>query len=623
MKRRNWLRGFLIVLAVVLAILGALAGAAYYALSRFDVRAEIARTVSQATGRTLAIDGKVGVTLYPVLGLRAERARFANVPGGRAPALATFDAVSIGVEPWPLIRRRVLVVRELALDGPRIALELDSAGAPNWVMTPQRQAAVSAPAEMQPQDVTLRAVHIRHGALTYYDARTRQGWSVSDVDLDTALQGLDAPMEIKGKLAYADQPVDIDAVIGAPRAVMAGRTTAIRGHVSSPLVASTFDGQLDPALGVFAGQVQAQGASLRRLLAWLVAPIQPGYGLEAFNVNGRLTTGARELKFENASLTFDAVRSRGDFTLSELRGKPYVSGRLEVFDLDVNPYLAAAQQPAAPAPQVAQAAAEPRRGLDVETAPSEQPFDFSGLKAVNADLELTTHTLRVQQLKLDRTQLSLVVNDGYLAATLNEVALYGGTGRGRLELDAREPALRIVEELVADGLDSNAFLTDAINLPMIAGRAEVNMRFAAQGRTQAELIRTLDGRLSFELVSGELRGVDLGGVATTISRALNNRLVAPTARTPLQGMSATFAVADGVMASDSLSFNTPDLRLRGLGVLDLSARALDIRLAPQGTLLAIPFRVFGPWDRIGYAADIGGGARRALETRIAAVRQNR
>jgi AsmA protein len=108
-------------------------------------------------------------------------------------------------------------------------------------------------------------------------------------------------------------------------------------------------------------------------------------------------------------------------------------------------------------------------------------------------------------------------------------------------------------------------------------------------------------------------------VATTIRRALNNDLISPNARTPLTGMSAAFTMADGVMATESISFNTPDLRLRGLGVIDLAGRSLDLRLAPQGAILAIPFRAHGPWDRLQYAASLAERDRTALLARVRAV----
>ncbi|MGE3143181.1 MAG: AsmA family protein [Hyphomonadaceae bacterium] len=624
------LRWGLILLGGLVALTLAGAGLIFFLLSRLDIRHEIERAVAHATGRQLVIAGDVGVSFYPVLGLRAEEASLANAPGGRAPALASIGAFKIGVRIAPLFRREVVVSR-LVLDHPRIALEVDAQGRPNWVRSPALEAltgpaheAAASAQPLQSEAFTLERVEIRHGEVSYLDARRNTAWIVSDVNLNTALTSLEAPMNVRGDLVYAGQKVSIEAAANTPGAIIAGRPMALTAHIDAPLVKGAFQGEVAAPTGVFEGTVALDGPSFRRLVAWLVAPIQAGYGLEAFTVCGRLETAPRQVSFSNASLTLDALRGRGDFVLQQEAGRPYVSGRLEVFDLDINPYLAAAAAaPGASDAAIAEAGAAPRRSIDVREAPTEAPLDFSGLKAINADLELTAGSLKMQRMHFDRTQLSLVVHDGYLAATLHQIGLYGGTGAGRVEIDARTPDTHFRQELRADGVDARAMLGDAVGFSNLEGRTEINYALETHGRTQADLIRALDGRISFEVVGGTLHGVDLGGVATTIRRALNNELIAPEARTRLNGMSATFRIADGVMASDSLSFNTPELRLRGMGLIDLPARTLDMRVAAVGALLAIPFRVRGPWTGLLYASDLSGRGRDELAPRIRAVQQAR
>ena len=263
----------------------------------------------------------------------------------------------------------------------------------------------------------------------------------------------------------------------------------------------------------------------------------------------------------------------------------------------------------------------PPRALDVQQAPSEQPIEFTGLQAFNADLELVTSAVLVQHMRVDASRLNLVINDGYLAATLHNLSLYGGSGRGRFEIDARGPAARIVQDLAFDNLDARRFLSDAINFPNVEGRAEVSLNLRAEGRTQAELLASADGRTHVEIVSGVLHGVDLGGVSRTIRNALRGELIAPEARTPFQGFSGTFAIADGRLASDDLSFNTPDLRIPGIGVIDVPQRRLDLRLAPRSPRggIVFPFAMRGPWSQLSYNADLSDRAQREILARVREV----
>ena len=618
------------------ALLGA--GLLAYLVSRIDVRAEVERAVEGATGRDLTISGPVGVSYWPVFGLHAADATLANVLGGRAPAFISADDIHIGVELRPLLDRQV-VVRQFVMQRPRISLEVDAQGRPNWILAPRPRPGTPAQPPARPGEpavdvarTTLREVRIEGGDIDFFDARRNSGWNVGEVNLSTAITSLNEPMHADGRLRYNNRIVSIDMEVQRPGAAMRGQPTGLKLDLGSELVTARFDGQTTAASGELAGALNASGPSLRQLAAWTGAPLRPGAGMENFSISGRLALGGGRYDFSNASFEVDLLRGRGDFVLSRLRGKPYLSGRLELFDFDLNPYLTgqapsapAATEPAAtdatPAPAGQVAAVEAPRALDVQAAPSATPLNFSGLHTFNADLELITHAVVVQHMHVDAGRLNLVLNDGYLAATLHNLTLYGGSGRGRFEIDARQPSIRMVQDLAFEGIDANAFLTDAVNFSNIEGRGEISLNLRTEGRTQQELTSGADGRIHVEVVSGALRGVDLGGLSRTIRNALRGELIAPQARTPFQGMSATFALSNGVLATHNLSFNTPDLRIPGIGVIDLPARRLDLRLAPRSPRggIVVPFSIRGPFGQFAYAGDLNDRALRDIQARVRAV----
>ena len=626
---------------VAAALIGA--GLLAYLVSRLDVRGEVERSVESVTGRQLTIAGDVGVSYWPALGLRAENITLANVEGGRAAAFIAADEINIGVEIRPLFDRQV-VVRQLVLQRPQIALEVDAQGKPNWVLTrPTRPGPAPTKPQEQAIDVartSLREVNISDGEVSFFDARRGAGWVVGDLELRTALEGMDQPMQVRASLRYADQPVRLDVEIGRPGAALRGELTPLKVDVESELLTSEFQGQTLASSGEIAGASTARGPSLRRLAAWMGSPIQGAVGLEQFAVSGHVQVSGGAYSFSNAGFAVDLISGRGDFVLSEHAGRPYLSGRLEVFDFDLNPYLTGRPPPqptesdvaaaaASPQPQAAMASTAeiaaveaPPRALDVRTAPSVRTVSFAGLKAFDADIELVTAAVLIQRMRVDRSRLNLVLNNGYLAATLHNMTLYGGSGSGRFEIDAREPNTRIVQDLAFSNLDARRFLTDAINFNNIEGRADLALNVRTQGRTQSELINALDGSTHLEVVSGTLHGVDLGGVATTIRNALRGELIAPEATTAFQGLSATFLISDGVLASDDISFNTQDLRIPGVGLIDLPQRRLDLRLAPRSPRggIVFPFAIRGPWTQVGYNADISDRALREISGRVRTVK---
>lgn len=641
----NWKRLALLVTGSLVTVVLLAAGLLTFLVLRLDVRGEIERNVENATGRDLTINGDVGVSYWPVLGLRAQDVTLANVAGGRAQALVAADEIDIGVELRPLLDRQVNV-RRLVFQRPRVALEVDASGQPNWLLRPPPATGPAPPTTGPAPDngvdvarTTLREIRINEGEISFFDARQGTGWAVGEVDITTALTGLDTPMRAQGSFVYNERKIELDGSVARPGAAARGELTQLVFDLESDLLTAEFRGQTVATSGELSGTVRASGQSLRQLASWTGTPLQNAVGLEQFAVTGRLTIGGGAYTFSNAGFAIDQVRGRGDFVLSELREMPYLSGRIELFDFDLNPYISGQAPPPATEGQAEVSAAMPDAGqapqataeiatveaapraIDVREAPSETPIDFSGLKAFNADLELITHAVLVQHMRVDASRLNLVLNDGYMAATVHNVSLYGGSGRGRFEIDARQPATRMAQDLAFSNLEARTFLTDAINYAGIEGRAEVSLNVRVQGRTQSEMIDSADGYAHIEVVSGILHGVDMGGVATTIRNALRGELIAPEAQTPFQGLSATFAIADGVLASDSLSMNTADLRIPGLAIIDLPNRRLDARLAPRSPRggVVVPFAARGPFGQFTYAHDIGRQVLTEMTPRVASV----
>lgn len=642
--KNAWVRWTVLILGglVAAALLGA--GLLAYLVSRLDVKGEIERVVENATGRQLTINGSVGVSFWPVLGLQADDASLSNVQGGRAPALAAMERINVGVEIRPLFNRDV-IVRQLVLQKPRIALEIDAQGRPNWILrpapapAPQRPTSSHAPAApTRASQFTLRDVRINDGEISFYDARRGSTWLVGEVNLKSALTSLTEPVNIEGDVKFNDHKVDLHVQVAQPGAIFAGRPVAITADVSSDLLNATFNGNTTASAGEIDGNVQASGPSLRQFSAWVGAPIQGGVGFEHFAVTGHVGVSAGAFDFSNAGFALDLIRGRGDFVLSQRHGKPYLSGRLELFDFDLNPYLSGqAPPPAATATVTAPTTAPttqaptasiaavraPARALDVQAAPSGRPIDFSGLRSINADLELVTAAVLIQHMRIDNARLNLVVNDGYLAATMQNISLYGGSGRGRFEVDARDPVAHMVQDMTFSGIDTRRFLTDAVNFNNIEGRGEITLNLRQEGRTQSELIASADGAMHVEVVSGVLHGLDLGGVSRTIRNALRGELIAPEAQTPLTGLSASFDIADGVLASDNISINTRELRAPGVGAIDLVQHRLDLRLAPRaqrGGLIVFPFVVRGPFAHLTYDSDIRDRAKTEIDARVRAVK---
>jgi AsmA protein len=626
--KRTWV----IVVGALVALAGAAVALGFFAISHFDVKKLIEKTAYEQTGRALTIKGVVRPVLFPTLGVHAGVVALANAPGGDAPSLLTADEVQIGIAVDALMRRE-LNVTELVFVKPRLALELDAAGKPNWLLAPvaPRKPSASGGPISDLKEVRLKGARVESGMVSYFNARTSKRMGVQDINAILSLPSLDGPLGVDGAASFNGQKLDLAAKLAKPRTALAGGTSPLAFSFKSAPVNAAFDGELNARTGGLVGLLEVGGPSLRTFAAWLGASLGEGPTLQDFHVAGRFTLGPKSADFANASLKLDAIRGRGDFLIETARAKPAISGRLELTELDLNPYLGG------PAPAASSANATPVariESVDVAktTGWSRSAIDLSGLKAVDANLDLTTGPLTTQKLKLDGAKLDVVVHDGYLAATLREVALYGGAGTGRMEIDARAPDLIVRHELDVSGLDAAAFLAAAAGFDRLEGKSALKLNLVSRGRDQQSLVSGTDGAISLAIEDGALRGINLRGVSRTIRTAMSGDMVGPKARTPFKTFTANFIVSDGVGATDDLRIRAAGAEITAAGVIDLGGRSMDVRIRPKsasvlseigiapGAGIAAPFRISGPWRKLEYKLDLLGGARDTIAQQVKIVR---
>ena len=132
-----------------LVVLVVAAGAVFVAT--FDANSykpRIIAAVEQATGRTLALNGPIGLKLSLQPTIEARDVAFANPPGFSRPQMVTLERLDLQVALLSLFSKRVEVDRRV-LVRPDIRLEIDAQGHPNWQM--QAEAAIApVPAGQQP-----------------------------------------------------------------------------------------------------------------------------------------------------------------------------------------------------------------------------------------------------------------------------------------------------------------------------------------------------------------------------------------------------------------------------------------------------------------------------------------
>jgi AsmA protein len=220
-------RKLILTLLVGLTALLLLTGGGLFWVSRYmgtpEFRAEFARLLQETTGQEVRLEGELGVSVFPWLGLYARGITLGNAPGFGPEPMLTASSLSAHIKVLPLLSRR-LSLDMVEFTDAIVSLRIDAAGAGNWEALVKRvhegENALGAQGTHF-RKVVIRGVRIVAGKATLVDDKRNQSYELSDLTLSTgrieggkplafALNGsfhwprpgLDSRLDVTGKLHW-------------------------------------------------------------------------------------------------------------------------------------------------------------------------------------------------------------------------------------------------------------------------------------------------------------------------------------------------------------------------------------------------------------------------------------
>lgn len=562
------------------------------------------------TGRRLSIGGGLRLSFYPVLGLKAHDVALANVPGGKADALAKIDALNVGVRVWPLLSGKV-EVSTLVLEKPQIHLEVDRNGGTNWIFKSPKEKNVAEEKDASDKSgARLDGISITDGAISYFNARTGKTRELSDIDATIDVTDLKSPVSLHAEFTLNNERLTLDGTVQSPEALRADSGSAVKLSIGGDALTAAFDGTLT-AKGDAEGALNLKTQSLKRVMAMTGSKSSAGgFGTLALSATLKARESLVELNGLKASL--DGTSARGNLAIDTAGKIPSLKGTLAMGDLDLNRFTGGGKRDAAK-PEAA-----PR-----SAGWSTKPIDLSALELINADLTLDVARLEVQSLKVGKSRVHATINNGVLVADLDPITLYGGSGKARLSASAGG---KFANNLSFNNLQVKPFLTDALGVSRIEGIGTVTLDVTSVGKSPQAIMRALGGKGTITFRNGRIHGVDLGGVAKSIRTVLNPGTTSEDATTDFTEMGGTFTIANGVLTNKDFHLASPFLRLSGAGTIDIGQRTINYVVSPKAVVsatgqgasddargLGIPFHITGSWDKLHYSPDLAGFASGLLQ----------
>jgi AsmA protein len=512
----------------------------------------------------------------------------------------------------PLLSRR-LEITEVLLQNPVIHLEVSKGGKSNWQLGAENQAKAGE-ANRRIASVGVGRLSIEGGQVTYDDAASGTSHAIKDVSFTLAMPlttatNVRVPLVFNGGLTYNNQPLRLNGRIENFDAFMRAQSVQARIGVASNLINAEFSGSIG-SNGSIAGPLKLGAHSIRSLAAWLGHPLPPGNGFGLMALEGQFTAADGVYSLRQTQLRFDSMSINANLSFDTKPAVMAIKGNVTLDRLDLHPYLA----PGAESDTVAASKAR--------AASPDAPLSLGGLKAVDAEVTLVVGQMLLPGFSLDHGVVEAGLKGGVLRAELRNLSLYGGNGRGSLMVDASGDTPSIRSTLDLSGLRVQPFLNQLMQVNNVTGTGLVRFDVTGRGKTQAQLIRALNGRGEMRFADGAVTGVDLSAVARVMQSVVTAQVltgaVGPNAKTPFGQMGGTFTVKDGVLQTTDLKLTSDAADLNGQGSVDLGAETVDFRFEPVAKRgipgiklvdIGIPFVVKGPWTKPSYGPDPRGIAR--------------
>lgn len=576
--------------------------------------------LSDVTGRDVSVQGNVGLTLWPVLGVRVEELQVGGPAWSTQGPTLKAAVAAVGVDALSLLSGEIHITYVNA-QSPVIRLEQKADGRASWDFADTEQKPKTPPSTPKtseaknasnpapaPESQSTSTRSLRLDALQVSDATVifdKEGSSlVRYENLDLELDWPD-PFGAATVLLNAQpggKPITASANIDQFRAFLAGKQQAVKAKLETSAGSLDFDGRGSTDWSV-AGHVNLQTDTTDGFLQDLGfdrVDLPPSFGRE-IKLSTGLTFAPSDQSVALRDLALDLggnrVTGRADISFA---GVPQIDASLNAGALDLRAVLAALPDaPDQSKPKTSESAKPKSKSAsksNSDTADwSTDKIDASGLSAFNGKIALNADSIDLGSFKLGATQAVLRNDNARMVFDLQKVVAYGGTVAGDVVLNDRS-GFSVRAKLTASGIQMQPVLNDAIGFDRLTGAANLRVSFLGVGESIDAIMNSLSGDGQMDIGRGTILGFDLDhlmrggpvGSGTTV----------------FDSLSGSWSIDKGVLTNKDLHLQLKNYEARGEGTVGLGRQTLDYTFTPAalrangGEGLAIPIRLRGPWSNV-------------------------
>lgn len=634
------MKSFAKVLGLVIFGVVLLAAGVLFFLTRMfdpnDYKDEIQQAAREQANIELSLDGDIGWSLFPWLGIELKDVGVATLDAPEN-SLAHVGSLGLGVEVLPLLRRQ-LRMSDVILDSVSLNLVKDAQGRGNWEsigpdskpVAKTKEAVDGSADQSEPAgrdfDVAVESVRITNARVRYQDESSGQLLQFEDVNLTTGalIEGRPFDVAFLGLLT-TEQPVmrvriDLNAVaqfdfgleryqldavdlnVDASGEPFSGRALSmqLRGdglldlgaqiaelnqirlsiadlRATGQVRASQLDGEMR-----MDGRLDVADFDARALLAALgqdVPETAKTGALESVSLSAVLSGSATSLMLNELKLLVDGSQLTGSLGIADFERKA-LRFDLAGGSLNLDDYLPPAEEPAgvevAPAPSGGSRSDAPPKGWsDDEVLPLQR------LSNLEMDGKLAVEELRLTAQTIKPFTTVVVARNGRIQVNQFDGGAFGGRFSGTTEIDTNRTPVSLKVGMQLTGMNSLA-IQQAYDLgEQMRGKLDFDLNATASGNSIKRWMDTLNGSARFNVSEGALIGVNLEQQMCQAIALVNRKALAEpmgSQDTPFSSLGGSFSIVNGTVKNQDLVAAVPGMRVKGRGEIELPQQRMDYRL---------------------------------------------
>jgi len=555
-RTQKWLigvAGFLVLLAL-----------AIYFFDWNLARPYIARKVTSFTGRNFAINGDLHVHLSLHPRVVANQIVFGNADWSRDPNMAEIDRLDFRFDLLKALGGR-WAFPEITLSEPRLILEVNKDGTPNWVFKEEDKNTTR-------EFPAVEALTIDHGTAIYRDPTIKTDLALEVNTLNGSKDDPQPAVELTGKGQFKSMPTTIRARTGSLMTLSSvDHPYPIKADATLGTTKASVDGTLLDPLHLKGEELnfRLEGSDLALLYPIVGVPIPP---TPAYKLAGFLSHTGALWTFKRFKGTVGQSDLAGDFSVD--RGKKpqlitadLVSRNLDMQDLGGFIGADRGNKPSEKPPP------------SNKVLPAE-PFSLEKLRAADADVRFKGAKIMTQKLPLEKMETHLIVKDGTLKLAPLNFGLAGGNLITQIEMDGRKPRIVTHADITARGLHLDqlfpASKLTVANVGTLGGRA----RLDGNGNSVAQMLGTANGEAALIMDGGSVSELILRLSNLDIANSVLV-LLGGDKQVPVRCMVSNFKAVNGDFAVEALLLDTPKVNVTGSGNVNFTDESLNLRLVSQ------------------------------------------